>query len=115
MLLAGVFTVNRRKIALVTGASAGIGAAVSVALAKADYQVIGVARRLDKIRRLNEQLNDAATRIDARCVDIRGGGHRTFTGPRRIWHARCVSEQRWFFTMRVFLMERPMPGDICLS
>ena len=71
MLLAGVFTVNRRKIALVTGASAGIGAAVSVALAKADYQVIGVARRLDKIRRLNEQLNDAATRIDARCVDIR--------------------------------------------
>ena len=71
MLFAGGFTVNRRKIALVTGASAGIGAAVSVALAKADYQVIGVARRLDKVRRLNEQLNDAATRIDARCVDIR--------------------------------------------
>ena len=61
---------NQRKIALVTGASAGIGSAVAVALARAGYQVIGVARRVDKIKRLNDQLNGSEPRIEARCVDI---------------------------------------------
>ena len=42
---------TRKPVAVVTGASSGIGAATAAALAALDYQVVGGARRLDRVRK----------------------------------------------------------------
>ena len=42
-------TSTKAKVAVVTGASSGIGAATVLALASKGYTVIGLARRVDKI------------------------------------------------------------------
>lgn len=44
------------KIALVTGASAGFGAAICRELIKLDYKVIGTARRMEKLEALQDEL-----------------------------------------------------------
>ncbi|XP_043266675.1 farnesol dehydrogenase-like [Venturia canescens] len=44
------------KVAIVTGASAGIGAEITEALVKSGVKVVGVARRVEKIRDLATQL-----------------------------------------------------------
>lgn len=44
------------KIAVVTGASSGIGAAIAIALAKANMIVVGLARRPNLIDQLSESL-----------------------------------------------------------
>jgi len=43
---------TRRPVAVVTGASSGIGAATARALIKEGYTVIGGARRIDRVRRV---------------------------------------------------------------
>lgn len=45
------------KVAVVTGASAGIGAAIVVALLKADCIVVGLARRIECIEELRKQVS----------------------------------------------------------
>lgn len=48
----------RDRVALVTGASSGIGAAVAQMLAENGMKVVGCARRVDKIREMaGEQHN----------------------------------------------------------
>jgi Short-chain alcohol dehydrogenase of unknown specificity len=48
-----------KKVALVTGASSGIGEAISSELIKRDSIVIGIARSSDKLYQLKEELKDA--------------------------------------------------------
>ena len=43
---------NKKKVALVTGASSGIGEATARLLAKSGYMVYGVARRIEKMKQL---------------------------------------------------------------
>lgn len=47
------------KIAIVTGASSGIGASIVVELAKAGVRVVGLARRAARVEALKEQLSDS--------------------------------------------------------
>ena len=43
------------RVALVTGASAGIGAAIALELARAGMKVVGCARAVDRIKALGEK------------------------------------------------------------
>lgn len=53
-----------RKIAVVTGASSGIGAAIAAQLAEAGFDVIAGARRLDKLRAITEPIGARAHHLD---------------------------------------------------
>jgi hypothetical protein len=55
-----------QKIAVVTGASAGFGAATARALAGAGYRLILGARRLDRLREVAEPLGATALPLDVR-------------------------------------------------
>src|ERR671923_240776 len=47
---------NNSKVAIVTGASSGIGYAASLALSKAGIRVAVGARRMDRLQELEEQI-----------------------------------------------------------
>ena len=49
---------EKKQLALITGASSGIGAAFSKALAQRQYDLILIARRLDRLRELATRLHD---------------------------------------------------------
>jgi NADP-dependent 3-hydroxy acid dehydrogenase YdfG len=57
------------KVAVVTGASSGIGAATARALAADGYRVALLARRLDRITTLADELGHGATAIEADVSD----------------------------------------------
>jgi NAD(P)-dependent dehydrogenase (short-subunit alcohol dehydrogenase family) len=55
----------------VTGASRGIGAAVCLKLAKAGFIVLGLARNVDQIQKLSDELeSDCTGRIVGRACDV---------------------------------------------
>jgi NADP-dependent 3-hydroxy acid dehydrogenase YdfG len=55
---------ERGEVALVTGASSGIGAATVRALAAAGFEVIGAARRLDRVEEVVREVGGRALRLD---------------------------------------------------
>ncbi|XP_053675845.1 farnesol dehydrogenase-like [Anopheles nili] len=59
------------KVAVVTGASSGIGAATVIALAKAGMVTIGLARRLERIDELKQKLpTEVAKRLHGMRCDV---------------------------------------------
>ncbi|KAG5670357.1 hypothetical protein PVAND_000628 [Polypedilum vanderplanki] len=61
----------QNKIAVITGASSGIGAAVAKDLAKIGLTVIGLARRSEKVEKLSSKLgNDCSGKIIAFKCDV---------------------------------------------
>ena len=50
---------NKNKVALVTGASSGIGEALSRELVKRGWLVIGIARSADKLALIKKDLQEA--------------------------------------------------------
>ena len=59
------------KIALVTGASSGIGRAIAIRLAKSHYRVLMTARRLQRLNALRDELLDAGHSVDVYQADLR--------------------------------------------
>jgi len=59
------------KIALVTGATAGIGKATSLQLAKAGYDLIICGRRADKLKIVSDELSDIGAKVFANVLDVR--------------------------------------------
>ncbi|XP_046431814.1 farnesol dehydrogenase-like [Neodiprion fabricii] len=58
------------KVALVTGASAGIGAATVEALVREGLKVVGIARRVENIEKLREELKNEEGELYARKCDV---------------------------------------------
>lgn len=59
------------KVAVITGASVGIGAATALTLAEAGFKVVGLARRVELVEELRSKLSsDAKGALFARKCDI---------------------------------------------
>lgn len=61
---------NEKKVAFVTGASRGIGAAIAQRLAKDGFHVVAVARSLDKLEAVAGEIKAAGGSAEALAVDI---------------------------------------------
>jgi NADP-dependent 3-hydroxy acid dehydrogenase YdfG len=57
------------RVAVITGASSGIGAATARALAADDHRVALLARRADRIQALADEVGDGAIAIEADVTD----------------------------------------------
>ena len=58
------------RVAVVTGASSGIGAATAIRLAGAGYHVIAAARRAERVEALAARIGAAGGAADARQLDV---------------------------------------------
>jgi NADP-dependent 3-hydroxy acid dehydrogenase YdfG len=60
---------NAGRVAVITGASSGIGEATARALAAGGHRVVLLARRFDRIKALADELGDSAIAIEADVTD----------------------------------------------
>jgi NADP-dependent 3-hydroxy acid dehydrogenase YdfG len=60
---------SESRVALVTGASSGIGAATVRALAAAGFEVVGAARRLEQVEEITGEVGGRALRLDVTDAD----------------------------------------------
>lgn len=60
---------SQSRVAVITGASSGIGEATARALSAKGYRVALLARRVDRIETLGDQLGDGALAIQADVTD----------------------------------------------
>ena len=60
---------DEKRVAVVTGASSGIGAATAVALQKAGFDVVMGARRVDKMREIAEPIGARFLPLDVRDLE----------------------------------------------
>ena len=60
---------NSRRIALVTGASAGFGKAICTRLVRDGYQVVAAARRMDRLKALRDELGAAVYPVEMDVCD----------------------------------------------
>jgi len=58
------------KVAIVTGASAGIGAAIAEKLVEAELKVVGLARRKEKVEALAKKLQNKSGKLYALKADV---------------------------------------------
>src|SRR5260221_8674837 len=61
---------NDKRVALVTGGSRGIGAAIVQRLAKDGFHVVAVARTLDKLQAVCDQIKSEGGSAEPLVVDI---------------------------------------------
>ncbi|MGO8883469.1 MAG: SDR family NAD(P)-dependent oxidoreductase [Streptosporangiaceae bacterium] len=59
-----------QHVAVITGASSGIGAATAVRLAEAGYHVVLAARRTDRLKALAERIRDTGGEAEPRQLDV---------------------------------------------
>ena len=60
---------TQKQVVLVTGASAGIGAAISQRFARGGYRIVAVARRQERLEQLARQLS-ALTSVETLAADV---------------------------------------------
>jgi len=82
----------RSKVALVTGASSGIGAAVAAALASSGMRVVAAARRHQRLEELRESLAQQGAESMPFVLDLRDNSSvlRCFEAIRKRWGAVSV-------------------------
>src|SRR5438105_14893766 len=67
----------RGKVAVVTGASSGLGRQLALDLAAAGAVVVGVARREPELRELADEMKKVSPRSGYLVCDVAGGGAAT--------------------------------------
>lgn len=65
------------RVAIVTGASSGIGKAIAIALLKSGMVVVGIARREDLLKKLSEEVESFHGTFYYKSFDIRNEKHIT--------------------------------------
>ncbi|GFG29128.1 hypothetical protein Cfor_12655 [Coptotermes formosanus] len=58
------------RVAVVTGASSGIGAAIAAELTKKGLKVVGLARRVERVQELSKSLETATGKLHAVKCDV---------------------------------------------